>query len=238
MNADTLQKALFIDIETASIVQHFDELSEPMQQLWIKKSKIINKESDDYAATFQNNAAIFAEFGKIICVSLGYFIDKELKEFRVKSFSGTDEKLILNQVYDIFNKFFKDNTFVLSGHNIKEFDVPYLCRRTLINQMQLPFFFKDMQNRKPWENPLLDTLHIWRFGDFKHYISLELLAQILGVPTPKDDIDGSMVGKVFYEEKNYERIAKYCGKDVLTVAQVILYLNNLPLLVEDNVSFL
>jgi 3'-5' exonuclease len=127
---------------------------------------------------------------------------------------------------------------VLSGHNIKEFDVPYLCRRTLINQMQLPFFFKDMQNRKPWENPLLDTLHIWRFGDFKHYISLELLAEILGIPTPKDDIDGSMVGRVYYEEKDYERIAKYCGKDVLTVAQVILYLNNLPLLVEDNVSFL
>jgi 3'-5' exonuclease len=238
MNASLLHKTLFIDIETVSTFSDYNNLTPQMQKLWDKKSKLIQKDNEDFASTFSNAAGIYAEFGKIVCVSLGYFTDKELTEFRVKSFYGDDEKEILNGVYSIFDKFFKDNTFVLAGHNIKEFDVPYMCRRTMIHQVELPFFFKDMQNRKPWENPLLDTLQLWRFGDYKHYTSLELLATVLGVPTPKDDIDGSQVGKVFWEDKDCERIATYCAKDVLTVAQILLYLNNLPLLNEDKVSFL
>jgi 3'-5' exonuclease len=238
MTGVNLQKTLFIDIETVSGFATYQELSPQIQQLWNKKSKLVDKDSDDYAATYQKYAGIYAEFGKIVCISLGYFIDKELTEFRVKSCFGDNEAEIITEVYSIFNKFFKDNTFFLAGHNIKEFDVPYMCRRSLINKIDLSFFFKDMQNRKPWDNPLVDTLHIWRFGDYKSYISLELLATILSVPTPKDDIDGSKVGEVYWQERNVERIAAYCGKDVLTVAQVLLYLNNLPLLSEDKVSFL
>jgi 3'-5' exonuclease len=233
-----LHKTMFIDIETASCVSNYDELSPKMQSLWHKKSKIFNKEETDFAKTFDNGAGIYAEFGRIVCVCMGYFTDTDLTTFRVKQFSGTDEKILLEEVYQVFNKFLLDNTFSLCGHNIKEFDVPYMCRRTVINKVAMPFFFKDLQNRKPWENPLVDTLHLWRFGDFKHYTSLELLATILGIDTPKDDIDGSQVSSVYWQEKNLDRIATYCSKDVVTVAQVLLHLNNLPLLKPENISFL
>jgi 3'-5' exonuclease len=236
--SNPLHKTMFIDIETASCVSSYAELSPKMQSLWQKKSKIFNKEETDFAKSFDNGAGIYAEFGRIVCVCMGYFTDTDLTTFRVKQFSGTDEKVLLEEVYNVFNKFLLDNTFSLCGHNIKEFDVPYMCRRTIINNVQMPFFYKDMQNRKPWENPLVDTLHLWRFGDFKHYTSLELLATILGIETPKDDIDGSQVSSVYWQEKNLERIATYCCKDVVTVAQVLLHLNNLPLLTAENISFL
>jgi hypothetical protein len=236
MNNLELQKTLFIDIETVSMTSSYAQLDPRMQKLWDKKSKTINRDELDSEKTFEAGAGIYAEFGKIVCVSLGYFLDKELKQFKVKSFKGDNEVKILQDVYDVFDKFLKDHTNSLAGHNIKEFDVPYLCRRTLINKLQLPFFLKDLQNRKPWENPLIDTLHIWRFGDYKHYISLELMAGILGVPTPKDDIDGSMVSSVYWQEQNVDRIALYCSKDVLTVAQILLQLNGYPLIAEENVS--
>ena len=232
-----LHKTMFIDIETASSVASYDHLSPKMQALWQKKSKLLFKEETDFKKSFDNGSGIYAEFGRIVCVCLGYFTDPELKKFRVKQFLGTDEKQLLVDVFQVFNKFFIDNTFSLCGHNIKEFDVPYISRRAIINQADLPFFFKDLQNRKPWENPLIDTLHLWRFGDFKHYTSLELLATILGIDTPKDDIDGSQVSSVYWQEKNLARIATYCSKDVVTVAQILLHLNNLPLLAEENISF-
>jgi 3'-5' exonuclease len=230
-----IHKTMFLDIETVSNVASFLELPEIMQNLWIKKSKLLMKDSEDYAATYKSNAGIYAEFGKIVCISMGYFTGDDLQVFKIKKFASHDEKEILKNVFDVFNKFFIDNTFLLSGHNIKEFDVPYMCRRALINGLELPFFFKDMQNRKPWENPLLDTLHLWRFGDYKHYTSLNLLAAVLDVPTPKDDIDGSQVGEVYWTENNLERIAKYCSKDVLTVAQIVLKMHNQPLIDIKNI---
>jgi 3'-5' exonuclease len=233
-----IHKTMFLDIETVSTVATFTELSEPMQQLWVKKSKLINKDSDDYAATFVGNAGIYAEFGKIICISMGYFTGEDLQEFKIKKFSSHSETEVLTAVFDVFNKFFIDNTFMLSGHNIKEFDVPYICRRALINGLELPFFFKDLQNRKPWENPLLDTLHLWRFGDFKHYTSLNLLAAVFSIPTPKDDIDGSQVGNVYWQEKDLDRIATYCSKDVLTVAQIVLKLHHQPLISNEKIVFI
>jgi 3'-5' exonuclease len=233
-----LSKTMFIDIETVSGVKHYDLLSPETQALWHKKSKVLFKEETDFATTYNNSAGIYAEFGKIVCVCMGYFIDKEHKEFKVKQFINHNEAELLQQVFEVFNKFFLDHTFSLSGHNIKEFDVPYLCRRAMVCGVALPFFFADMQNRKPWENPLIDTLHLWRFGDFKHYTSLELLANVLGVPTPKDDINGSEVGRVYWQEDDLERIGLYCSKDVATVAQILLRFNNMPLLIEKNISFL
>ncbi|MFM2385660.1 MAG: hypothetical protein RL660_417 [Bacteroidota bacterium] len=237
MSGYSLHKTLFIDIETVSNTAQLSEQSEAMQKLWQKKSSLVAKDNDKYDETYTSNAAIYAEFGKIVCVSLGYFTDKELKKFRVKTVTGHDETEILKEVFSLFNKFFLDNTFSLAGHNIKEFDVPYLCRRALINGVPLPEFLADMQNRKPWENPLVDTLHLWRFGDFKHYTSLELLATILNIPTPKDDISGADVGRVYWQEQGLDRIGVYCSKDVVTVAQVLLKLNRLPMIEDANTAF-
>jgi 3'-5' exonuclease len=231
-----LHKHLFIDIETASSTAEFSHLSEKMQYLWTKKSKMLFKEEEDFENTYQKASAIYAEFGKIVCICMGLFTDDSLEHFRVKQFFGANEAEVLQDVFQMFNKFFLDNTYALCGHNIKEFDVPYICRRAMINKLELPYFFKDLQNRKPWDNPLVDTLHLWRFGDYKHYTSLELLATLLGVETPKDDIDGSQVSSVFWQENNVERIAIYCSKDVVTVAQIILQLNNLPLLTQEKIS--
>lgn len=233
-----IHKTMFLDIETVSTVASYEQLSEPMQQLWQKKSKLLAKDNENYAETFTNNAGIYAEFGKIVCICMGYFTGTDLKQFKIKKFAGDNEVVILKNVFEVFNKFFLDNTFLLSGHNIKEFDVPYMCRRALINGLELPFFFKDLQNRKPWENPLLDTLHLWRFGDFKHYTSLNLLATVLGIATPKDDIDGSQVGQVYWQENDVERIANYCSKDVVTVAQIVLKLHNMPLIPTENIIFI
>jgi 3'-5' exonuclease len=231
-----MHKTMFIDIETVSQTKGLNELNEKMQALWVKKAAVLKPELSA-ADAFDKMAAIYSEFGKIIVVCMGYFKDQSLQQFRVKKFMGHNEAEVLQQVFNVFDKFFLDHTFSLCGHNIKEFDVPYLCRRALVNKVPLPFFFKDLQNRKPWENPLIDTLHQWRFGDFKHYISLELLATVLGIDTPKDDIDGSMVSDVYWQQNDLERIAIYCGKDVLTTAQIQLQLNSLPLLTNEQVSF-
>ncbi len=232
-----IHKTMFIDIETVSTFASFAELSTPMQELWEKKSKLLFKDDDIAPSeTFERNAGIYAEFGKIVCISMGYFTGEDLKVFKIKNFANHNESQLLRDVFDVFNKFFLDNTFMLSGHNIKEFDLPYICRRALICGLELPFFFKDLQNRKPWENPLLDTLHLWRFGDFKHYTSLSLLANVLGIETPKDDIDGSQVGMVYWKQNDLQRIATYCGKDVVTVAQVVLRLNSLPLIEAQNIQ--
>ncbi len=232
-----LHKTMFLDIETVSTTATFDTLNPRLQALWSKKSKQL-KLDVDAATAYEQMAGIFAEYGKIVCICLGYFTDASLTHFKVKKYAGDDEPEILKNVYSVFDKFLADHSYSLCGHNIKEFDVPYMCRRTLINKVEMPFFYKDLQNRKPWENPLIDTLHLWRFGDFKHYTSLDLLAAVLNVPTPKDVIDGSMVGKVYWQDKNLDIIATYCSKDVLTVAQILLQLNNLPLLEPNQVTFL
>ena len=183
-------------------------------------------------------AAILAEFAKVACISFGYF-KKESNEWqlRIKSLCSDNESEILNRFVTTLNQLFHNNLrWIFSGHNIKEFDVPFLCRRMLINNITIPPCI-DFQHMKPWEAPVLDTLHWWRFGDYKHYTSLKLLAAVLGVPSPKDDIDGSQVGNVYWKEKDLERISIYCEKDVATVANIILRFKGLPLLREEQVVF-
>ena len=228
------ENILFLDIETAPNVSKFSELSEKMKQLWDKKSQYFRNEnqlaSDD--EIFQRSG-IYAEFGKIICISVGVIIKNNNQLFfREKSFFGDDEKQLLKE----FNKMLsKQRDKMLCGHNIKEFDIPYIARRSLINGLKLPYLL-DISGKKPWEiKHILDTMEMWKFGDFKNYTSLDLLAEIFNIPTPKDDIDGSQVAKVYWEEKNLERIVKYCQKDVFATAQLFLRFKGEELISEENI---
>lgn len=227
-------KILFLDIETVPEAEFWDDVSTQMQDLWAKKTDYRRKENNDEPGEYyENNAGIWAEFGKIICISVGFIARAD--RLRVKSFYGHNEKQILQEFADLLNNSFFTSQAVLCGHNIKEFDIPFIARRMLIHQIELPNLF-NLFGKKPWEIPHLDTMELWKFGDYKHFTSLNLLAEILGITTPKDDIDGSMVAEVYYKEKNLERIRAYCEKDVLTVAQIFRKMRYEPLLTLDDLS--
>lgn len=232
---DIQPEQLFIfDIETVPGVKNFNDLSPEFQKLFDDKVGRFRKEEEDKAAYYFNKAGIYAEFGKIVCISCGYLqkINQQY-QLKIKTFKSDDEKLLLEEFTPTLIQVSKNN-YQLCGHNIREFDVPWLCRRFLINGLSLPPVL-DIYGKKPWEVNHVDTLDLWKFGDFKHYTSLHLLASILNVPTPKDDIDGSMVGNVYWNEGNLERIAHYCSKDVVAVAQVMMRLKGLELLQEDQI---
>jgi len=236
MNNIPLENLFLIDIETVSEVNNFHSLSDEWKELWnekIHKALPENITSDEY---YPLRAGIMAEFAKVVCVSFGYFrTENNVLQLRIKSFYSEIEKDILeNFIKTLYHLHGINNKWCFAGHNIKEFDIPFLCRRMLINNLGIPSFI-DFQNMKPWETPVTDTLHLWRFGDYKHYTSLKLLAAALGVPSSKDDIDGSMVGQVYWDEKNLERIVIYCQKDVVTVANVLLRFKGLPLLEGQNI---
>src|SRR5210317_2556474 len=225
-----LENILFLDIETVPEVEYFSDLDKTKQDLWEHKSQYQRK--DEFTAEeFYEKAGIWAEFGKIICISVGYFTPQQNpRDFRLKSFYG-EEVDLLKEFKSLVDTYFSTPYHLLCGHNAKEFDFPYIARRMLILGIELPKPL-ELFNKKPWEVPHLDTLHLWRFGDYKHYTSLKLMAYVLGIPSPKDDIDGSQVATVYYKEKNLERIVQYCEKDVITVAKIILKLRNAPLLSE------
>lgn len=223
-----LEHILFLDIETVPEKEQFQELDDVKQELWEQKSKYQRKE-DFTAEEFYDRAGIWAEFGKIICISVGYFKSQgETYNFRVTTFHG-DETKLLKEFKNLLNSHFNEAKHLLCAHNGKEFDFPYIARRMIINGISLPWKL-DLFGKKPWEVPHMDTMDLWKFGDYKHYTSLKLMANILGIPSPKEDIDGSMVRDVYYEEKNLDRIIDYCELDVITTAQVFLKLRNEPLL--------
>lgn len=234
-----LRHLLFIDIETASSVSSFNELTTELQSLWSEKITKIEPETSDAALAFEERAALSAAFGRIVCISIGYFPNFQSDNqpvFRVKSFAGFDEVALLKDFFETVAAFeSRDNTLKFCGHNIQEFDIPYICRRALINGLSLPFSLQ-LHDKKPWETPIVDTLKLWRFGEYRNYTSLRLLTSIMGVPTPKDDIDGSQVGKVFWQEKNIKRIAVYCQKDVVAVAQLMRKFRLEPLLYQENIE--
>lgn len=230
MQLPHLENILFIDIETVPQWEHFSDLDEDMQHLFADKTAYQRKE-DVSAEEFYQRAGIWAEFGKIICISVGYFASAyEKRQFRTTSFFG-DEAKILQDFSNLLTTKFNRKEVVLCGHNIKEFDLPYLCRRMIIHQIDIPSQINSM-GKKPWEITHLDTMELWKFGDYKHFTSLKLLCKILNIPTPKDDIDGSQVAEVYYKEKNIDRIIIYCEKDVLAVAQILLRLKKIPILEE------
>ncbi len=211
-----LEKVLFLDIETVPQFGNWNELNKTDQFLWDKKTKLQRKEEFSAEEFYSQRGGIMAEFGKIVCISVG-ILDKNGK-LLLKSFYGDDEKKLLEEFGEVFNRP-KLRDVVLCAHNGKEFDFPWIARRFLINGMQPPLPFQ-MFGKKPWEIPHLDTMELWKFGDYKSFISLELLAHVFGIPTPKDDIDGSQVASIYYREKDLFRIVQYCEKDVLTLANV------------------
>ena len=211
-----LEKVLFLDIETVPQFGNWRDLDETEQYLWDKKTKFQRKEEFTAEEYYTERGGIMAEFGKIICISVG-ILEKNGK-LKIKSFYGDDEKKLLEEFGVIFNSP-KLREVILCAHNGKEFDFPWIARRFLINGMQPPLPFQ-MFGKKPWEIPHLDTMELWKFGDYKSFISLELLAHLFGIPTPKDDIDGSMVASIYYIEKDLFRIVKYCEKDVLTLCNI------------------
>ncbi len=234
----SLENFLIIDIETVSEKKDYHSLSDEWQYLWQEKVNKSLPENITVAEYYPQRAGVMAEFAKVVCISLGYFKkEKGNYHFRVKSIFNEDEKaLLINLISTLSQLEAVHNHWSFTGHNIKEFDIPFLCRRLLINGLGIPAYL-DFQNMKPWETNLVDTFQYWRFGDYKNYTSLKLLAAALNVPSPKDDIDGSMVGDVYWKENNLERIASYCQKDIITVANIILRFKNLPLLTEEQIIF-
>jgi DNA polymerase elongation subunit (family B) len=236
---------LFLDIETVSYRPTFDALEEELQDLWRVKSRQISPRLDEapsdeeVARRYKERAAIFAEFGKIICISVGIVVrnkEDQRLQVRLKSFASENETELLHEFSQMVLQYYNDpNRHYFCGHNIREFDIPYICRRMVVNQLPFPNSLQ-LAGKKPWETKhLLDTLEFWRFGDNKNFTSLKLLAAILGFPSPKDDIDGGDVGRVYWEEKDLPRIAHYCEKDVLATIQLFLRYRRMPLLEDDQV---
>jgi DNA polymerase elongation subunit (family B) len=236
------QDILFFDIETVSSHKSFSEMSETMQALWQVKANAFTRSFDEpmnleqVSEFYEKKAAIFAEFGKVICISVARFAEEESQlKLNVKSFAGDDEIAVLNDFSQMLNKRFNKDEHRICGHNIKEFDIPYLCRRMSVHKLPFPRLL-NMSGKKPWENAHIDTMQYWKFGDVKHYTSLNLLAAILGIASPKDDIDGSKVGEVYWKDSDLPRIAEYCQKDAITVAQMYLYFNHKPLLTKEQIE--
>ena len=228
-----LENILFLDIETVPEEKNFSDLDTTKQELWENKSKYQRK--DEFTAEeFYPSAGIWAEFGKIICISVGYFtFQNDIRTFRTTSFYGEERKL-LKDFKSLLISHFSQAKHLLCAHNGKEFDFPYIARRMIIHNIELPYKL-NLFGKKPWEVPHLDTLDLWKFGDYKNYTSLKLLTNVLGIPSPKDDIDGSEVYRVFYEENEIDRIINYCEKDTIAVAQILLRLRGDEILQDDEI---
>jgi len=232
-----IKNVLFLDIETVPCSQSFKDLDVTFQNLWTEKTAWQRKEEYTPAEFYKLKSGVMAEFAKIICISVGYlFTEKNENHFRIKSFYGDNEKQIITDFNELLNTQFNKKQHQLCAHNGKEFDFPFIARRTLINRLKLPALL-DIAGKKPWEVNHLDTMELWKFGDYKHYTSIKLLAALFNIPTPKDDIDGSQVAAVYWNDKDLERIKKYCQKDTLTVAQLLLKYKGEELISENNIEF-
>jgi hypothetical protein len=232
-----LKDILFLDIETVPQYASYSEMPEKLQFLWDKKALQLKNSDDETPELLYDRAGIYAEFGKIVCISVGFVTKKDDKHrLRVTSYFGDDEKALLVSFFELLNGYYHKSDSLLCGHNAKEFDFPYIARRGLIHGLKLPKILH-IAGKKPWEIKHIDTMELWKFGDYKSYTSLDLLTTIFNIPTPKDDIDGSMVGSVYWQEKNLERIVEYCQKDVVALVQLFLRLKGEELITDENISF-
>ena len=231
-----LEYILFLDIETVPEVEHFSDLSSEKQDLWAQKSQYQRK--DDFSPEeYYHRAGIWAEFGKIICISVGYFAPEETsRSFRITTISGKED-YILKQFKSLLETHFNHPKHLLCAHNGKEFDFPYIARRMLVHNIKLPSKL-NLFGKKPWEVPHLDTLELWKFGDYKHYTSLKLMTNVLDIPSPKDDIDGGEIFSVYYNDNDIHRIIDYCQKDTLAVAQILLRLRGEALLEQHEITYI
>lgn len=228
-----MEKVLFLDIETVPQYRDYESVPEKFKKLWDHKAKRLSNADADTPESLYERAGIYAEFGKIICISVGFIRNKQL---RIKSFAHDDEIILLTDFANLLNQSFSTPDVLLCAHNGKEFDFPYLCRRMLINRIHLPLVL-DTSGRKPWEVQHIDTMEMWKFGDYKSYTSLNLLTAIFDIPTPKDDIDGSQVAKTYWQDNDLQRIATYCQKDVVAIVQLLLRYKGMPLIEDENIIF-
>lgn len=225
-----LESILFIDIETVPVTYNYQKLDDELKDLWDKKWQYFKETTPEQQYA---KAGIYAEFAKVVCIGVGYFNEGK---FRMKAIAGDDEKAILTEFSALLDNYFNKRDNVMCAHNGKEFDYPFICRRLIINGMPLPKGLQ-IQGFKPWEVRHLDTLEMWKFGDVKNFTSLNLLAKILDIPSPKDDMDGSQVAKAYYEENGLEKIKTYCLKDVLTVARVYQRFKGYEVLTDEDTIF-
>jgi len=231
-----LDNILFLDIETVPLHYTFGELDEETAKLYLDKNRSLQERDGLTDEEVYQRAGIFAEFGKIVCISCGFVTrTTDGRTIRIKSFANDDEEILLKEFAELLNNHYLPPTGILCGHNAKEFDFPFIARRMLINQLDLPQVL-DIAGKKPWEIAHLDTMELWKFGDFKHYTSLSLLCHIFGIPTPKDDISGADVARVYYEENNLDRIVEYCQKDVVALIQLFLKFRNESLIPDENIK--
>ena len=234
-----IRNTLIIDIETASISQSYNDLDERLKEQWDRKAAFLKNEDQlPTDALFFERAGIYAEFGKVICIAAGLFIKTKSGEMglRIKAYTGKNEKDILAGFKDLINNKLDGENLKLCAHNGKDFDFPYLCRRYLINGLEIPTALQ-ISGKKPWEINHIDTMEMWKFGDRRNYSSLDLLASIFGINSSKKDLDGSMVNKVYYEDKDIKRIEDYCKQDVYVTANLFLKLNLIPTIKKNNITF-
>ena len=232
-----LENILFLDLETVKLTQQYDELEERLRKQWEKKSVWLNRDGDKLPEDiFKEKGGIYAEFGKIVVIGMGFIkMENGKPVLRIKTLKNDDEKALLKDFIDIINKF-PPKELCFCAHNGKEFDFPFLSRRILVNELNLPEPLQ-MSGKKPWEIKHLDTLDLWKFGDYKHYTSLELLAALFNISSSKDDIDGSMVDAIYYEEKDLDRICKYCAQDVVVTTQLYMRLTGRKLIEESQIIY-
>jgi uncharacterized protein YprB with RNaseH-like and TPR domain len=226
-----LRDILFLDIETVGCSDDYNSLDDRLKVQWARKANFFKQRDDQHTdeTLFYERAGIYAEFGKVIVIGIGRYTENEKGElgFKVKSLYSDDERKLLQEFKAIVDKM--DASTKLCAHNGKEFDFPYLSRRMLVNDISLPSVL-NLAGKKSWEVPHLDTMELWKFGDYKHYTSLDLLAAIFNIPSSKGEIDGSQVNEVYYKEKNIKKIADYCQRDVVAVAQLYLKMKGLGII--------
>jgi 3'-5' exonuclease len=228
---------LFLDIETVPCHPSYDQLPERDKAFWDKKARYLKKEEEEPEVLYEK-AGIYAEFGKIICISTGMIgLNNNQSTIRIKSFYGENESILLQAFSDLVIRLCQKKEIELCAHNGKEFDFPFIARRLLVNGIKLPELL-ETSGKRPWEVRHLDTMELWKFGDHKHYVSLDLLASLFGIDSPKNDIDGSQVAQVYWKEHDLKRIVEYCRRDVVTVAQLLLHYKGEPKLEENGITVL
>jgi DNA polymerase elongation subunit (family B) len=235
-----LKNILFLDIETISAQEHYDDVSDSMKHHWHRKASYFKfDEPKDISEVYFEKAGIYAEFGRVICIGFGGFIEDSKGKliFKAKTIGGDSEKELLNEFSEVLANHKAKGNLILCAHNGKEFDFPYLCRRFLVNGLILPEPLR-IAGRKPWEINHLDTLELWKFGDYKHYTSLDLLASLFDIPSSKSEISGANVNKTFYSDNDLPKIMRYCTQDVVVLAQLYLKMNALPTLEEDQIQII
>lgn len=232
-----LDKVLFLDIETVPQVYQFQDLDEKPKELFEMKTRFMQNDEKSFETLYNERGGIYAEFGKIVCISVGFVHEtSQGKQLRMKSFYHDDEETLLKQFKSLLDENYNSPYHILCGHNAKEFDFPYICRRMLINGIELPEVL-NISGKKPWEIAHLDTMELWKFGDFKAYTSLSLLCHVFNIPTPKDDISGADVARVYFEENDLERIKVYCEKDVVALIQLFLRMRGNALVEESDIHY-